>query len=71
MGNQYYKYGGTDFTIPAPYERETPADIGVSKHGTPAGYSAHHRRKVPMCMDCANAEVKRSADRRAKKKAGA
>lgn len=71
MGNQYYTYGGTDFTIPKPYEREGSTNIGTAQCGTPAGYAAHRRHDIPLCDGCRAAEANRAAERRAAKKAAA
>lgn len=72
MGNSYYKYGGTDFTVTEPKARHRPPQgphlFNPSLCGTNAGYHQHNRHGQDRCEPCKQAHRAYDAAYRAKRR---
>lgn len=72
MGNQYYVYGGTDFSIHEPLvepKKRQPRTPGPAQCGTRNGYAAHFHKKEPYCDPCRAANSAYTAEYKQRLKA--
>ncbi len=58
MGNQYYRYGGTEFDVHLPYaepKKRLGRIPGPATCGTRSGYVAHRKAGEDACRPCKDA----------------